>query len=158
MSSSSTKSFCYAFVISMVAVPSWSAQLPTISKPMSSSEVRQMYSGKTWTWKDKPSGIYFSPSGSLLALEDVPGGRLGRGQWRVDPKGQLCVSILWKGSVGPRSRYQTCWIHRRVGSVIWKQHVFRSQWYSLFGRSNEAGRINSGNRLNEIMDRHQKQL
>ncbi|WAJ29600.1 DUF995 domain-containing protein [Antarcticirhabdus aurantiaca] len=140
-------------ILAFLSTSTWSAQLPAISRPADAAAIRQIYAGKTWAWKKRPTGIYFAPSGALQAYENAPDERVGTGSWRVDDKGRLCVDIRWQRTAGGDSRHKSCWSHRRVGSVIWKQHDARSEWYSVSGRSREGGRISDGDRISPAVDR-----
>ncbi|WAJ26818.1 DUF995 domain-containing protein [Antarcticirhabdus aurantiaca] len=137
----------------LLSASAWSAQLPNLSRAVDPAEIRQIYAGRTWAWKERPTGIYFAPSGALQAYENAPDERVGSGSWRVDDKGRLCVDIRWQRIAGGVSRHRSCWSHRRVGSVIWKQHDDRSEWYSVFGGSREAGRVSVGNRISPVIER-----
>ena len=119
-------------------------------RAMSASELRQIYSGKTWVWP--AGGGYMAPSGSFVGVTGKGTARASyvRGAWQVGGKGRMCFGGVW--TVGSkRMRGQTCFSHREAGGTIYQRKEPSGAWYvfkhSPARRGDEFRKLVSGNRV-----------
>src|SRR5690349_14406646 len=69
-------------------------------RPMSPSELRRLYSGKTWLWES--GGSYMDPSGRFDAVSGNNRTRatVTNGKWHTAGKGRMCFQGIWKMQSG----------------------------------------------------------
>lgn len=94
-------------------------------RAMTASELRQLYSGKTWVWAN--GGGYMDPSGRFLG---VAGKDYTRGTWRTSGNGTMCFGGVWTGG-SKRSRGQACFAHRIQGDTIYQRKNPSGTWYAF---------------------------
>ncbi len=98
--------FLAAVSIPAIADECGNTTLPDGAKPLAKSQVRHIFSGKTWDWNNDGGGAYFSPSGKFVAIN--PKDRaFGKGTWKANADGQLCSESVWK-SPGGGGPYTDC--------------------------------------------------
>ena len=94
-------------------------------RPMKASELRRLYSGKTWVWAN--GGGYMDPSGRFVGLA---GKGYTRGTWRTAGNGRMCFGGVWTTGK-KRNRGQTCFAHRVRGDTIYQRKGSKGTWYTF---------------------------
>ncbi|MEZ0167522.1 DUF995 domain-containing protein [Microvirga sp. TS319] len=123
-------------------------------RAMTSSELQQMYGGKTWMWTD--GGGYFDPSGSFYgAVGNSPAtAYLARGRWATSDRGALCFQALWAGQSGKNAE-ETCFYHKVANGRILQRKGQDGEWYTFksprVGPKDEFRKVITGNRIGDKM-------
>lgn len=123
---------------------------PTLRRPLSASELRRIYSGKTWLWES--GGGYMDASGRFDAVSDNSQGRasLIGGRWSANDKGRLCFAGIWRTQRG-RAHAETCFTHQARGEAIYQRKEPKGSWYefkrSPATESDEINKVVEGNRI-----------
>lgn len=114
---------------------------------LSQNELRKIYRGKTWLWKD--GGGYFKRSGRFHARSGV-GRKFYKvnGGWGAYRRGKVCFSGTWKGRQGDGFN-STCFYHKKVGGKIYQKRGTYGDWYifkhARVKKNDEYKKIVSGN-------------
>lgn len=123
-------------------------------RPMSATELRRLYSGKTWLWES--GGGYMDPNGRFDAVtgSDRKRATVANGKWSTSNKGRMCFQGLWKTAAG-KSRSETCFTHYVWGDAIYQRREPGGTWYA-FKRSpveeaDEFNKLVEGNRIADQM-------
>ena len=118
--------------------------------PLGASQVRALYSGKTWVW---PKGAgYFSPNGSFRAWskDSKLGTSHARGRWSVQLGGQLCFTARWFYRTKD-VKSQDCFTHRYYRGAILQRKEPDGAWYIFkhkrVRRGDEYLKLRRGNLL-----------
>lgn len=119
-------------------------------RPMSATELRRLYSGKTWLWEN--GGGYLDPSGRFDAVSGSGSAHatVTNGKWSTSNKGRMCFQGAWKTKAG-KSRSETCFTHYVSGDAIYQRREPGGAWYA-FKRSpadeaDEFSKVVDGNRI-----------
>ena len=115
---------------------------------LTKSELRALFSGRTWYWKD--GAAYFRSNRMFEAW--VKGGAettYGEGSWTVDDDGQLCIRAIWH-SLSEDTKAFTCYVHR-INKAIYQRELPRGSWY-LFSHipvqpGDEASKLEQGDHV-----------
>ncbi|WP_406871796.1 DUF995 domain-containing protein [Aminobacter sp. P9b] len=101
-----------ALVVVLIPVIGWAEELPKDAVPLTASEVRELYSGKSANWSR--SRAYFAPDSTFL-MHGKDKSWFGEGKWTV--KGNEVCGKLKRTSVkdGKSNTGGDCWAWYRVG-------------------------------------------
>jgi hypothetical protein len=123
-------------------------------RPMTTTELRRLYSGKTWLWES--GGGYMDPSGRFDAVSGLNRAQatMTNGKWRTGSKGRMCFQGTWKTRSGS-SRSETCFTHYVWGDVIYQRREPNGVWYAFkrspIGETDEFTKIVDGNRVAALL-------
>jgi hypothetical protein len=123
-------------------------------RPMTTAELRQLYSGKTWLWES--GGGYMDPSGRFDAVSGRNRAQttMTNGKWRTSSKGRMCFQGIWKTQSG-KSHSETCFTHYVWGDVIYQRREPNGAWYAFkrspVGEADEFNKIVDGNRVATLL-------
>ncbi|MFS8048013.1 DUF995 domain-containing protein [Rhizobium sp. BR 314] len=96
--------------------------------PMSAAELRKLYSGRSWIWKEGAG--YFSRHHSRFTAWSHTGSRrsYAKGTWYATDRGRLCMSAVWysKTSAAPNV---SCFLHREKAGIIYQKRASDGKWY-----------------------------
>ena len=96
-------------------------------KPLSMHEVRKLYAGKTWFWRD--GGGYFARSGRFHGKSGYGNSSSQmKGGWWAYAGGKLCFSGTWRTKGGPGFA-SSCFAHKRIGRTIYQKRLPEGRWY-----------------------------
>lgn len=121
---------------------------------LTESELRQIYSGKTWVWSD--GGGFFNTNGTFFAaVGSTPTSAfLARGRWMAGQHGELCFQALWNGQIGKNAE-TTCFYHKAANGKILQKKGQDGEWYtfknSRLSQRDEFRKIVEGNRIGDKM-------
>lgn len=105
-----------------VSAPAFAGHLPAGSKPVPSSRVRSIYSGKTAHWKI--STVYFAPNGRVKGYTNDRKTTLN-GTWSVSGN-RACMHVRWHDlKRGKHGKSTDCWdwyLHGRKKWTLWSVH------------------------------------
>jgi hypothetical protein len=119
---------------------------------LTESELRLIYSGKTWVWSD--GGGFFESNGSFVAaVGSTPTSAfLARGRWIAGTQGELCFQALWNGQIGKNAE-TTCFYHKVANGKILQKKGQDGEWYTFknarLGHKDEFRKIVVGNRISD---------
>lgn len=105
---------------------STTAAAAAAARPMTATELRRLYAGKTWQW---PEGAgYFAEdrtfSGWSGGAEPTS---VAKGRWLVTDGGQMCFDAQWRYRGGAEA-VRSCFRHRRNGEAIYQQKEPGGEW------------------------------
>jgi Protein of unknown function (DUF995) len=130
-------------------------------RPMSASELRGMYAGKTWIWSN--GGGYMGPGGRFSAAigKDRATASYARGTWQTNNQGVMCFAGAWRARAG-KSQSRSCFAHRVAGSAIYQRKLPSGEWYmfkqSPAQSSDEFSKLVRGDRVSGQMRQAQAAL
>lgn len=134
--------------------------LATESDALGFGEVRshkllQMYSGKTWVWKD--GGGYFAPDKRFIAWTGSKSkGSYARGTWSVSD-GRICTKAEWVSSSGTHPA-KVCFEHRLQKHIMYQRKNPGGKWYifrhAKLLKSDEAAKLRRG----DLASRHVRRI
>ncbi|SCB36560.1 DUF995 domain-containing protein [Rhizobium multihospitium] len=96
--------------------------------PMSAKELKKLYSGRSWMWKDGAG--FFSRHHRRFTAWSHTGAQksYARGIWYATDRGRLCMSAVWysKKSAAPNV---SCFLHRKKAGIIYQKRASGGKWY-----------------------------
>lgn len=98
------------------------------AEPMSATELRKIYSGRSWIWKDG-AGYFSRHHSRFTAWSHTHGQRsYAKGTWYAADRGRLCMSAIWysKKSAAPNV---SCFLHRKKAGIIYQKRASGGKWY-----------------------------
>lgn len=120
---------------------------------LSASEIRAIYSGKTWRWGRRSGGYFANRRQEFKGVStDKAFVSFGDGVWFVPRAGRMCFRATWR--TGKRTeRKLDCFEHRKVGRAIYQRkpggdwYVFRG---ARLGPWDEVRKIQPGDRISRF--------
>ena len=138
------------------SAPDADAELPPDSaKPMEAVQVYNLYSDKTWLWRE--GAAYFGPDGQFAAWSKKSGDpSYANGRWwasRTD--GKLCFQATWR-SAKTSTHALNCFEHRAIGDAIYQRALPAGQWYKFRSSpsvaTDECHALKDGDQASEKVD------
>ena len=125
---------CIVGVVGTFAHPASAAQRkpsipPAMSEPLSSQELFNLYSNRSWIWKDG-AGYFANRQREFKSWTADGGGSYGLGRWFITDPGKLCFKAVWhaKGGSAPAL---TCFSHRKKGNAVFQKREPDGDWYQF---------------------------
>jgi len=123
---------------------------------MKESELKDIYSGKTWMWSS--GGGYFNPDGSFIAY--VGGSRdrstYAKGKWFAENDGTMCFEATWY-TRSNNSASTTCFEHRKRGTMVYQRKPPSGPWYVFkhapTRQQDEINKLRRGDRISSQINR-----
>lgn len=114
-------------------IDGWAAS----ARPLSITELLDLYSDKTWAWRD--GGAYYSPQARYAAYTSGPGNEyFSTGMWYAKLGGQLCVTSRWvSAEYKALPSREECLDHRILGNRIFQKNR-HGVWYIFKDRDQPA--------------------
>jgi hypothetical protein len=100
---------------------------PAMSVPLTTQRVSQLYSDRTWIWKNG-AGYFAVKQRAFKAWSGEGTGSYGVGHWSVTAPGKLCFRATWYAKTG-KALALTCFSHRKKGNVIFQKREPDGDWY-----------------------------
>lgn len=96
--------------------------------PMSAAQLRKLYAGRSWIWKDGAG--FFSRHHRRFTAWSHSGAQksYARGIWYATDRGSLCMSAVWysRKSAAPNV---SCFLHREKAGIIYQKRASGGNWY-----------------------------
>lgn len=141
--------------LAQVAADPWSA-----ARPLTATEVRRLYAGKTWSWPDGAG--HFDENRDFRAwVGSGPSATVARGRWLVTNNGRMCFEAQWRyrGGVDPQ---RTCFRHRRLGEAIQQQREPDGAWIAFLSEPPAAGdeieKLRDGDQVSERLPALEREI
>ena len=129
--------------------------------PLTTEELFQLYSNRSWIWKD---GAGYFPSKQRRFISATGRGRAGSyavGRWFLTDPGKLCFKAKWYAKDGAASA-QTCFSHRKKGGLVFQKREPDGEWYVFKNRPTKAGdeyrKVRPGDYVSARFDKIQAKL
>jgi hypothetical protein len=122
----------------------------TSSRFLTTSELQEMYGGRTWVWSN--GGGYFDPSGrfSAAAGTNAASATIARGSWRAGSQGELCFQAVWSAQTGQNDQ-RTCFYHLLQGDTVYQKKGPTGEWFAFKSsparRGDEANKFRDGDQI-----------
>lgn len=135
--------------IVIMAQPSLADKLPKNAKPMSTAELKKIYSGNSQVW-DK-SQVYFSPDMNTKGVFGRPASHTFSGKWSVNGN-KVCMnnkSVDVKTKKSDGKTYTDCWTFYKEGNKTWslwsnnydKQMTENDYWTKELGTLKKGDKV-----------------
>lgn len=117
-----------AFITMPVEAGSPEPPLPASAEvPLSTKQLSDIYSGKTWLWPD--GAAYFAPGGRFRAWAGTGKKEsFATGSWRTPGNGRLCFRAVWV-SRGGAGASQSCFAHVSKSGFLFQRKEPAGEWY-----------------------------
>ncbi|HEY9212293.1 MAG TPA: DUF995 domain-containing protein [Ancylobacter sp.] len=124
-----------AFSASLAVVPYEAAGAQSVTPadaasaaPLTSSELYQLYSNKSWVWPDG-SGYFSSNQRRFIAVAGTGStASYAVGRWFLSHPGKLCFRARWYARIG-HGMDTTCFSHRVKDGVVFQKREPDGVWY-----------------------------
>lgn len=104
------------------------ARAASHATPMSAADLRKLYAGRSWIWKDGAG--FFSRHHHRFTAWSHTGAKRSHaaGRWFTTDSGKLCMKALWYSgkSAAPNT---SCFLHREKAGVIYQKRASGGKWY-----------------------------
>ncbi|MDW6023472.1 DUF995 domain-containing protein [Mesorhizobium sp. BAC0120] len=106
--------------------------------PLTTDELFQLYSNRSWLWKDG-AGYFLSKQRRFIAATGRgSAGSYGVGRWFLTDPGKLCFKADWHAKSGSAPAL-TCFSHRKKGGVVFQKREPDGEWYAFKNAPIKAG-------------------
>lgn len=114
------------------------AQAAERGRPLTVTELLQVYEGRTWRWTDGAG--YFDPAKRIFAswVRSGPAASYAEGAWFLTETGRMCFRATWTSIEGSGDAL-TCFEHRTDGERLLQQRLPDGDWYVFAHRPPQAG-------------------
>lgn len=102
--------------------------VPQDAQPLGSSELRELYSDRTWEWED--GAAYFAPDGDFQAVT-AGGDTEATGSWNTRSGGRVCFRGIWR-SEGSEEDLTHCFEHVAADGKIWQRRATPGAAWTVF--------------------------
>jgi hypothetical protein len=101
-------------------------QPPANAEPLSSAELTELYSDRTWKWED--GAAYFAPDGEFHAVTGEERERTeATGTWTTRNQGRLCFRGIWRSPDATRDLTH-CFTHVEADGTIYQREEPDRPW------------------------------
>lgn len=130
------------------------------AKPLSNDDLYQLYSQRSWIWKDG-AGYFAVPQRRFSAWTGKgKSASYGVGNWFITDPGRLCFRADWHARSGT-SPALTCFSHLKKGNVIFQKREPKGDWYVFANapvrKGDEVTKLRRGDyvvaKLNKVEDK-----
>ncbi len=95
--------------------------------PLSTKQLSDIYSGKTWLWPD--GAAYFAPGGRFIAWAGTGKKEsFATGSWGTPGNGRLCFRAVWV-SRGGAGGSESCFAHVSKSGFLFQRKLPAGEWY-----------------------------
>ncbi|NLS17736.1 DUF995 domain-containing protein [Rhizobium sp. P40RR-XXII] len=95
---------------------------------ISASDVRSLYSGRSWIWKDG-AGYFSAKQGTFMAWSHNGAERTyAKGTWYATFNGKLCMKARWQSKKYDVEK-TSCFLHREKDGAIYQKRLPDGKWY-----------------------------
>lgn len=123
-------------LVSATGVAYSQQSVPQNAEPLSASELKELYSDRTWRWDDGAG--YFAPEGEFHAITDGQDGHdYTIGTWNTAAQGRLCFKGKWN-SMDDSGEVTTCFSHVQADGTVYQRAEPDGEW-TVFRSPDEAG-------------------
>jgi hypothetical protein len=142
--------------IADAATPSGRTSWIPPGRVMKESEIKNIYSAKTWTWSS--GGGYFNSDGSFIAYVGSSRDKsiYAKGKWFADDDGKMCFEATWY-TRSNHSASTTCFEHRKQGTKIYQRKAPSGPWYVFkhapTRQRDEVNKLRPGDRISSRANR-----
>ncbi|WP_163268962.1 DUF995 domain-containing protein [Chelativorans alearense] len=126
------------------------------ARPLTSSELYELYNSRSWLWK-AGAGHFAVKERQFTAYSNEGGSpSYGIGRWFITAPGKLCFRATWHAADGTAPAV-TCFSHREVDGAIYQKREPDGEW-SVFRnarprRSDEWAKLRHGDYVAKRMSR-----
>lgn len=108
------------------------------ARPMTVTDLLQVYEGRTWRWSD--GAAYFDPSRRAFEswVRSGPSASYADGAWFLTDTGRMCFRAIWVSVEGSADAL-TCFDHRIDGERMFQRRAPDGDWYVFAHRPPQAG-------------------
>jgi hypothetical protein len=129
--------------------------------PLTTEEVYQLYSNRSWLWNDG-SGYFPAKQRRFIAWTGRGStGSYAVGRWFLTDPGKLCFKAKWHAKSGATSAL-TCFSHRKKGGVVFQKREPDGEWYVFKNTpakaGDEYGKVRRGNYVSARFDQIEAKL
>ena len=128
---------------------------PAMSDPLTSQELYNLYSNRSWIWK-AGAGYFANRQREFKSWTADGGGSYGLGRWFITDPGKLCFRAVWYAKSG-NAPALTCFSHRKKGNAVFQKREPDGDWYQFkttpTRADDEYRKIRSGDYVTARMNR-----